>query len=44
MAVSHSLRKGVMRLDDGRWTKVLRFVMCVIITALLLILTSPNVC
>lgn len=31
-----------MRLDDGRWTKVLRFVVCVIITALLLILTAPN--
>lgn len=31
-------------MDDGRWTKVLRFVVCLMITALLLILTSPDAC
>lgn len=31
-------------MDNGRWTKVLRFVVCLMITALLLILTASNAC
>ena len=43
MAVSHSLaERGGGAMGNGRWIKVLRFVVCLIITALLMIFTSLN--
>ena len=33
-----------MLMGDGRWTKVLRFVVCVVITILVMLLTAPKAC
>ena len=34
----------VMRMGDGRWTKVLRFVVCFILTLLVMIYITPKAC
>ncbi len=44
MAVSHSPRKGVMLMGNGRGAKALRFLVCFIITFLVLIYISPKAC
>ena len=44
LAVSYSLVKGVMPMGNGRGAKALRFLVCFIITFLVLIYISPKVC
>ena len=43
-AVGHSLEKGVRLMGDKRWMKVLRFVLCVMFTVLVTVLTAPKAC
>ena len=43
-AVGHSLKKGVRLMGDKRWMKVLRFVLCVMFTVLVMVLTAPKAC
>ena len=41
-AVSHSLRKGVMLMENGRWAKALRFAVCFIIILAVMVYISPK--
>lgn len=34
----------VVRMGNGRWVKTLRFVVCVLITILVMVLTAPKAC
>ena len=39
-----SLRREVRPMGNGRWTKVLRFVVCFIIIFLMMVYISPKAC
>ena len=38
------LRKGVMRMGDGRWAKALRFLTCLLIILVVMVYISPKAC
>ena len=34
----------VVQMGNGRWTNVLRFVVCVVVTLMVMLLTAPTAC
>ena len=43
-AVSHSLRKGVMRMGPGRGMRILRFLVCLFVILWIMVYISPKAC
>ena len=42
--IAKSIVREVVRMGNGRGAKVLRFVVCVVITILVMLLTAPKAC